>query len=323
MDLYSGHGLTQVDHNCFVHTDPGTTRPRYLVGVIRRQGTGGRLLPPACFSGFDTAGTPFAKGHIMALELGGCDEPLNIVPQYERWQGNPGAAGDGDTWRDMELALSAGAQEVMVVQIDYAAVPDQYMVNKTAFNAGAQLVHWTGPNIPTRFRIWGVTQATVAAYLAMDKPTKEGNIETLMVARRAELALYDFTIAAMPPIDRRFWKKNMVRDAARLLHMMYTEEVDRARDVALNKLPPGRVSRSSFSSKPPTTGAASKGSPYAKPTVVMPAPPSSFAIWSATQTARTQIIARIRNNDGGASADWDPAERLAFDAGALQTALLG
>lgn len=316
MTLHQGPGLTQAANNCFVHAEAGSTRPRYLVGVIHRQGTGGRELPPDCLCGFNTADTPFAKGHIMALELGGSDASFNIVPQYERWQGNPGAAGDGGTWRDMELALSAGAQQAMVVEIDYAAVPEQYLVHQAAFRNGAQVIHWTGPNIPTRFRVWGVTQATVQAYLDADDAGKEAAIGALILARHGEAALFDAAIGAMPAIDRRFWKRNMVRAAARRAHLDYFVEADRAYDVALNALPVAaaggggvrRISRGG-------------NSPYARPAPVLPPKPSNYAVWSGTAGAKLIIVNLIRNNTGGASADWTPAERLAFDTAALNLAL--
>ena len=59
-----------------------------------------RKGPPACGNGFETAYLAFAKGHIIALELGGSDDQFNVVPQFEDWQGK--ANGE---WRQMEVEV--------------------------------------------------------------------------------------------------------------------------------------------------------------------------------------------------------------------------
>ena len=45
-----------------------------------------------------------AKGHVMALELGGPDIPDNIVPQWAQWQGS-------GEWRKMEIQIRDRAKQ--------------------------------------------------------------------------------------------------------------------------------------------------------------------------------------------------------------------
>ncbi|MFJ4145817.1 hypothetical protein [Pseudomonas sp. NPDC089734] len=310
MALNKGRGLTQAADNCFVHTYGA--QPRYLVGVIHRQDTGNRGEPPACHCGFLTGGTPFAKGHIMALELGGCDESFNIVPQYELWQGAAGGA-----WRDMETAIKADlAAEVMVVEIDYAAVADAYDVQKAAFTAGDSLQHWTGPNIPIRFRVWTVTQATVAEYLAASDADKELNIAALIANRHAEVALLDESIDAMPDIDRRTWKFRMVRTATRLEYNAYSATAQAARDAALLALvstPAANVGGAPGPMRRSRRGAEARHN--ANPMLVpVPPEPLTYALWANSAQGRNATVARIQANTANASLNWTVAERLAFTA---------
>ena len=221
-------------HQCFIHTTlvGGQQSAEHVVGMIVRQGTGDRLSPPRCLSGFDTDYTPFAKGHVMALELGGCDETAgagnarvsaNIVPQYEKWQGGPGGA-----WRDMEVAMAADVanSQVFIASITYQAglFPDTYDVQSTAFNSGDVLRHWREPRLPERFRVWGVplnwNQGGVAinAYFAATDGGKDASIANIIAALTAHGAAslkIDATINAMPPTDREYWKNNQLKGFAR------------------------------------------------------------------------------------------------------------
>lgn len=321
MPLHSGRGLGQVADNCFIHSDGGG-RPCYLVGVIHRQNTADRPPPPNCLSGFNTDGTPFAKGHVMALELGGCDQSFNIVPQYELWQGCPGAAGE-NTWRDMEQAIRDGISEVMVAEVNYAVVADAYAANKLAFGAGDKLLHWTGPNIPTRFRVWTVTAAMVAAYLAADAAGKVAAIDALITARHGEAALFDVTVNAMPEIDRRTWKARMVRAAANTAHATYTAAARLLRDnalLALNGPPVGGGGGPMRRPSPRLAVARHNANPLAVP---LPPEPLTLVRWVGTAAGRAAVVALIQNNTGNASVNWAAHERLAFTGPSVDLAMFG
>jgi len=77
MTVHAGKGLTRNAPNVFVLIDDAK-RPLVLVGEIFPQSSQGRESPPACFSGFETPGTAFARCHIMAREPGGCDDPRQV-----------------------------------------------------------------------------------------------------------------------------------------------------------------------------------------------------------------------------------------------------
>lgn len=313
MTLHSGAGLTQTDHNCFIHMD-GNERPKYLIGVIHRQNTGDRDQPPNCHTGFVTEGTPFAKGHVMALELGGCDQSFNIVPQYERWQGSPGAA-NGASWRDMELSLRNGQQEVMVVEMDYAAVADSYAANKAAFAGGDNLLHWTGPNIPIRFRVWAVSRATVATYLAADAAGKTAAIGAVITARHGEAPMFEAAINSMPAADREYWKGVMIRRVTLSTHAAYTETTKAAREAAVLQLSINAAGAGHGVGpiRPRSVRHAVRqhqAQPMAQP---LPPVPDSYAIWVNTVPAQTEVVNRISQNTANASVGWTAAERLAFN----------
>lgn len=228
----SDHLLPGPSHDCYIHTVTigGQDTAQYLVGRIVRQGTGDRLSPPRCLSGFDTDNTPFARGHVMALELGGCDDTsvvngvrlsANIVPQYENWQGvRPGA------WREMEVAVGAGAADVFIARLTYQPGPfaQTYGQQKADWNASNRLLHWLHPLIPRRFEIWALANnwaaggQTVAAYFAANGPGKDAMVAGLVAAVAADAVnppVFDAVVDAMPPTDRALWRIRQLKDAAR------------------------------------------------------------------------------------------------------------
>lgn len=139
----------------------GTTTVAALA-EIRIRPTSNRKGPPKCGNGFETARLAFAKGHVVALELGGSDKASNVVPQFEHWQGKPNGA-----WRQMEEELKAHHGKMMLVTIgygrtggerDYDGMVDEFQDN--------HLVDWTDVRIPDSFevRVWpnaGVDPANI------------------------------------------------------------------------------------------------------------------------------------------------------------------
>jgi hypothetical protein len=135
---------------CMRYEDGNTTS---VLAVIQPRGTtAGRKGPPECCNGFNTSGLPFAKGHIIALEIGGSDDPYNIVPQFEKWQGE-----QGSPWRNMEIELSDWLfkGQIMRVDIEYgrsgAEEPHSHAVKEFKAN---RIRNWQDPRIPSKFSIW-------------------------------------------------------------------------------------------------------------------------------------------------------------------------
>jgi hypothetical protein len=167
----------------------------------------------------------------MALELGGPDISANIVPQYGQWQGN--VLGD---WRDMETAVSQSDGDVFIADIDYSAGPfgQNYDQQLDRFSQGDKLFHWTEARIPTRFRVWTVAYArsspafneAMTAYFAANDAVKDAAIDGMIAALPNNARLvFDQTIAAMPPIDREYWRFQMVNDFIRMEHHKYQRGV--------------------------------------------------------------------------------------------------
>jgi hypothetical protein len=225
----SGRGLTQAADNCFIHTQMvgGEETARIVIGAIHRQGTGDRGNPPECLNGFGTAGTPFALGHVMALELGGPDISANIVPQYGQWQGNVLGA-----WRRMEVAVAADifAAQVFIAWLDHGAGPftETWQAQYDRFSSGGdKLFHWQEPRIPTRFRVWTLRHdwtgggLRMADYFAAAAAAKDAGVDALLAALPDGRCVFDETIAAMPGIDRGYWRKQMLNGWLRQRHFVY------------------------------------------------------------------------------------------------------
>jgi hypothetical protein len=335
MAVIAGKGLTQNDDNCFIHTTVdanNVTRPFALVGEIVRQDTGGRDSPPDCVSGFKTDGTPFAKGHIMALELGGPDITSNIVPQYGQWQGNP----QGE-WRKMETAINdakATDEQVMVVLIDYDDnAADNYDGQLQNFSGGNKLFHWVDRRIPTRFRVWALKSTwttgtapnviSLANYFAADSTGKAAAINPLTTALSANTGpkpKFDQTINAMPSVDREYWKKQMVFADAEAQFLIY-EAAQKARisafDTALTAAGgPIRNNRR-------ITRGARNNSPLGK----APADPLDFAKWIQVDANLEALAIRIQNNANnaagvGCAVGWTAVEMQSFTKNAVTTAIV-
>ena len=136
---------------CMKYSSDDLTRS--VLGRIITRPTRDRTPPPACGNGFETENLPFAKGHVIALELGGSDEPYNVVPQFKYWQGLPNGK-----WRQMEKLIQETYNGfLMLVEIGYGrqggiqsydSMLKDYMENN--------LMEWIDQRIPDSFevRIW-------------------------------------------------------------------------------------------------------------------------------------------------------------------------
>lgn len=139
--------LNGVTSNFCMKCDGVTTQA--VLATIRTRTSAGRNSPPACGNGFQTAKLPFAKGHVIALEVGGSDDPMNVVPQFEDWQGKPNGA-----WRQMELKLDAYPDHVMLVEIGYNRPgPDENHDVALAEFQNNRFRDWLDTRIPDVFRV--------------------------------------------------------------------------------------------------------------------------------------------------------------------------
>lgn len=89
-------------------------------GLLKACVTKNRSGAPGPSTGLDLTHTGFDRGHLIALELGGVDHGLNIVPQVRLWQ-------QSGEWRDVEreiLAIIKTAAEwtfLMTVELAYSS----------------------------------------------------------------------------------------------------------------------------------------------------------------------------------------------------------
>lgn len=169
-----------------------------VLAVIRHRVTTKRTGPPACGNGFETAYLPFAKGHVIALELGGSDASFNVVPQFEDWQGKANGA-----WRRMEIELQnpVYANHIMFVEIGYGrtGIPEDHDSAHVAF-ASNRLRTWTDPRIPDSFKI-GVWKANTN--VSGIKNDADFNHEVNLLKQKDLVFYKEFTLGEeMPQPDR-------------------------------------------------------------------------------------------------------------------------
>ena len=234
---------------CFIHTtQPGNAKATatQLVGVIHRQETRGRDNPPPCLSEFETFATPFARGHIMALELGGPDISANIVPQYGQWQGNE----QGD-WRKMEVKIRYETDDdVFIADLTYTTETfgTTYEDQKLNFENGNKLFHWQDTRIPVRFRVWTVKAdwegggVKIKDYLDADNERKDERISALIQAL-ADPPFFDKTIDQMPQVDREYWKNQMVNGWVRQEYDDYSKNLNQKKELLTDNIEPARKFR--------------------------------------------------------------------------------
>jgi len=321
----NGRGLTQLADNCFVHaaTVGGQPSAQRLVGRIFRQDTGGRGNPPPCLSGFDTSGTPFALGHVMALELGGADIEANIVPQYGQWQGNQLGA-----WRRMEIAVGNAHvdADVFLCEISYDAgpFPLTYIDQATAFSTvggGAKLFHWREARIPVRFRVWtlalGWNAGTVkiADYLAANDVTKDNSVGALFAALPEARLVFDATIDTMPDIDRQYWRKQMLNSYLRKEHGRYTGKVKA--EAQLVRLANQKLLGEGGSRKSSRLGVKLDTRIKKEPV------PMDLAKWLQDDAAMNKLLTKLKDvsNPVSATTGWTGVELNGLDLAELRAAI--
>ena len=210
--------------SCYVYHD-AAWRQTLMAGrlSVRPQGFVRAPITPAPWSGFLTENTPFDKGHIIALELGGPDVTENIVPQYQQWQ-------ETGEWKAMENLVKAAASNpaaaglLMVIRIDYGRIDlPNHAASSALFNAGQRLTAWEDRRIPTRFRVWTLGPTTapgnwLAPLLAANTPPDEA----ALLARLTIPTDYDLTMQVMPQVDRLQQRKLMIADAAKKAYNDYS-----------------------------------------------------------------------------------------------------
>lgn len=340
MIVSGGRGLTQASDNCFILLDDGAgfANPVMMVGEIFRQSSQGRDNPPLCANGFDTAGTAFALGHIMALELGGCDVSENIVPQYGQWQGNANGA-----WRRMEKRLvdadtaTRALQQVMVVVIDYdATAPMTTLAERTRFALGEKLMHFTDPRIPTRFRAWAVPKAwahgtvKMADFFAATLAAKQALFAPLAAALAAQaVTIFDETITAMPAIDREYWRGQMLRGAVREEHQKYVAaQNQKIVDWANAGAPPGSGPGAKAhgggkmrTARPAAAVRRAAAAPY-HPGGQKPVDPLNLAKWAQDYKIQQDVVATLKGPPSRLPG-WTPQELVGLQAQHVDEAVFG
>ncbi|MGH8547792.1 MAG: DNA/RNA non-specific endonuclease [Methylococcales bacterium] len=237
MPLYH-HSLNQKICSIKLDTD---NRPVALIGRIKVCVTSGRGAAPPPYSGFVTDYTPFDRGHIMALELGGPDISQNIVPQYAQWQ-------ETGTWRKMETALAVATNNggVFAVKMTYTGHPDTYVAQQSSFSEN-EVFDWTDKRIPDKFTIWCIPSAdplvTQIDAMLLSKPAPgEVDFNTTFTKIETTLAQYILDHSKMPDEDVWYWRGQQIAFAVTEGYLTYSTErqqdiVDMETDVSMN--PPG------------------------------------------------------------------------------------
>jgi hypothetical protein len=174
---YCPTGTTAGSQACYILMDDsmhGKDRPTHLVGRVRPQSTKDRDNPPDPISDFPCGEpySPFGKGHIMALQLGGPDISENIVPQYQEWQEN------GD-WRKMETWVYNEAFKgsyLFVAHLQYGNGENDQPAQTARFYEDGEVFAWKEYRIPTDFTIWLVAEGSTEGQHLIDKVLSPGAV---------------------------------------------------------------------------------------------------------------------------------------------------
>jgi hypothetical protein len=117
------------------------------LAIIQPRDTVGRPAVPACFNGFNTSDTAFAKGHIVSLDLGGPNISENVVPQFKFWQAN-------GPWRQLEADLKRFKGHLILVNVFYTRsneiIDRAVLLERFEKNC---LMDWIDQRIPNYFEI--------------------------------------------------------------------------------------------------------------------------------------------------------------------------
>lgn len=201
-----------------------------VLARIKVRPTSNRAGPPDCGNAFETAYLAFAKGHVIALELGGSDKPANVVPQFEHWQGKPNGA-----WRMMEMDFVKHAGKMMLVEIGYARTggTQVYQTMVDAFQAN-RLIDWTDSRIPSSFRatVWpadGVNLAAITTDLQFDAA-----VTLLKTKAKIDEKFFDLG-TALPEPDRAMYVN---QSAITIAHELAAAHATPAADAADDWEPP-------------------------------------------------------------------------------------
>lgn len=183
-----------------------------VLGLIRCRSTSGRPTPPQPHNGFNTAYTPFGNGHVLALSLGGTDDPRNIVPQWEQWQ-QTGA------WRKVEEQCERFDGHLFRCDIAYdSTAVDNYAANQREF-AAHPLVAWAHPGLPVSFCVRTYSRGDAAAELA--GINSDHAYDALLLTLDKAKAAYDSGTlghSVMPDEDTLYWQNQVIARLARESH---------------------------------------------------------------------------------------------------------
>ena len=201
-----------------------------VLARIKVRPTSSRAGPPACGNGFETAYLAFAKGHVIALELGGSDKPANVVPQFEHWQGKQNGA-----WRMMEMDFVKHAGKLMLVEIGYVRTGgvQAYQTMLDAFQAD-RLIDWTDSRIPSSFvaTVWpadGVNLSAITSDLQFDTAVMLLKTKTKIDEKSFDLG------TALPEPDRSMY---VVQSAITIAHELEADYSTPAADADDDWEPP-------------------------------------------------------------------------------------
>ncbi|MBT2144808.1 MULTISPECIES: hypothetical protein [unclassified Rhodanobacter] len=216
-----------------------------VLGLIRCRSTSGRPTPPQPHNGFNTAYTPFGNGHVLALSLGGTDDPRNIVPQWEQWQ-QTGA------WRKVEEQCERFDGHLFRCDIAYdSTAVDNYAANQQAF-AAHPLVGWTHPGLPVSFCVRTYSRSDAATELA--GLNSDHAYDALLLKLDAAKAAYDSGAlghAFMPPEDRAYWQDQVIAREVRKAHADF-ESAESSRVTTTGKVLVSSISFTNFVLHPDT-----------------------------------------------------------------------
>lgn len=199
---------------CMLYDEGRDNITTAVIGRIQTRVTKGRKTELKCGSGFDCAELPFARGHIIALEIGGSDNKYNVVPQFQRWQ-NKGAE-----WRNMEEFVAKYYDgHLMVVEIGYNRPGGVETHDKLLKEYQANpFVKWTDRTIPDKFTIRIFDSAIDPSSLTTVPAFNAALVNLAAVPFKKDWNFVFPDLGKLMPADEEFLARKHIRDVAKIMY---------------------------------------------------------------------------------------------------------
>jgi len=211
-----GSPMAGSDYFISLRSFNGAEFPEYVLVRYAPQATTDREQAPSPSNGFVCDGSPFDRGHVCALELGGPDISENIVPQWRHWQ-------ETGEWRRLEsvdIPANASPGDLLLFRVIwrndlvFAVEPPQVDITHYQAFGAESLIGWDDFRIPRQFKFW-LIRPSHPAYAALSAGLGTADLTAGIQAflAQAALPLFERAQEQMPAEDHAQLERQQVLNA--------------------------------------------------------------------------------------------------------------